>query len=107
MPKFTKGAAVFDDAGKLVRSLDGVAFELRPLTNLVRIQAARNVKRLDSADEVELARASFVSLDGAPLTDQDFAGMNVQAMSDVNKALGEVNGDGPLSHGSGSSSPSG
>lgn len=101
MPKFTKGAAVFDDAGKLVRSLDGVAFELRPLTNLVRIQAARNVKRLDSSEDLEIVRASFVTLDNAALTDMDFAGLNVKAMADVDAALSEVNGNGPLSSGSG------
>lgn len=99
MPKFSKGAQLIDEDGN-VQHLEGVDFELRPMTNLVRIQAARMTRKLDSDEELEIMRASFKTFRGAkcPVDFPEFVQMNVLAMKDVNiefRALNPV-GDGPL-----------
>ena len=63
MATFPKGAMLIDEDGK-TESLEGVEFELRPLTNLVRIQAARMVRALDSDQTLETMRASFKTFRG-------------------------------------------
>jgi hypothetical protein len=95
--KFSKGARIVHDDGTTL-DIEGVEFELRELTNLVRIQAARMVKRLDSDEVIETVRASFKTFRGAKVTDDfpEYSAMNARAMSDVNKEFNEVNGDGPL-----------
>lgn len=90
--KFSKGAKLIREDGK-EESLEGIAFIVRPLTNLVRIQAARCAKRMDSPDYIETARASIASVNGAKVTDwPDWSFANSKAASDVDRAFSIVNG---------------
>ena len=95
MPKFTKGAKLIQEDGT-EESLEGVEFSVRPLTNLVRIQAHRAVKALDSDLNLEIQRASFVTFRGAKVAPMfpEFSSMNLDATYQASLVMQEANGDG-------------
>jgi hypothetical protein len=91
--KFSSGAKLLRDNGT-EEDLEGVDFEVRPLTNLVRIEAARAKERMDSTMDIEIARASIVSVRGQAVKGEwpDWTHANVQATADVDRAFATVNG---------------
>ncbi len=90
--KFTKGAKLIREDGS-EESLEGREFVVRPMTNIVRIEAARAVKRLDSTMEIEMLRAAVVSVGGAKVAGwPDFSAANDQATQCIDLAVAIVNG---------------
>lgn len=92
MPKFTKGAKLIHEDGT-EESLEGVEFSVRPLTNLVRIQAYRAVKALDSDINVELDRASVATFRGVKVAPMfpEYSSMNLDATYQIGLEMKEAN----------------